>query len=224
MFNILIVEDDPKLLTLFSTVLERHHYLVHKATNGEEALEVLDQQYIDLVISDLMMPHMDGFELSRLTRNAYPDLPILIITAKEQFQDIRAAFKTGIDDYMVKPINVNEMVLRVEALLRRSKSVHAHKLSFGGLTLHYEDLEVVTSLGHMILPQKEFQILYKLASSPNRTFTRQQLFDEIWGLESDTDIRTIDVHINRLRERFSQIETIKITTVRGLGYKIEEIN
>ncbi len=222
MFTILVVEDDIKLSKLFCTVLDKGGYKTIAATDGSHAMDILEDHYVDLIISDLMMPNMDGFELIDLLRSVDTEIPILVITAKEQFQDKRLAFKTGADDYMVKPINVNEMILRVEALLRRSQMIHKQELSIGYVTLRYQELEVVFDDQNLVLPQKEFQILYKLASHPNRTFTRQQLFDDIWGLDSDSDIRTIDVHINRLRERLSDAKDIRIKTMRGLGYKLEK--
>ncbi|BCZ45062.1 DNA-binding response regulator [Clostridium gelidum] len=220
MFHILIVEDDKELSELFSTVLVKNGYKTTRAKDGVEALDALDKKYIDIIISDIMMPNMDGFELIQSIRDVQFNLPVLMITAKESFQDIRRGFLLGIDDYMIKPINVNEMVLRVGALLRRAQIINEKKQCIGETLLEYDSLSVYQNGEAMMLPQKEFYILYKLASYPNRIFTRQELMDEFWGLDSETDIRTVDVHINRLRDRFKSNNDFEIITVRGLGYKV----
>lgn len=219
MFNILVVEDDIKLNKLFCTVLTRNNYCTFSAADGQEALNILDKEYIDLVISDIMMPNMDGYELTKALRDAEYSLPVLMITAKEEFEDKQKGFLVGTDDYMVKPINVNEMVLRVGALLRRAKIVNIRKIEFGNTVLDYDSLTVIVGSDETLLPQKEFYLLYKLLSYPNKIFTRQQLMDEIWGMDSETDERTVDVHINRLRDRFKNCYDFQIITVRGLGYK-----
>lgn len=220
MFHILVVEDDIELCELFSTVLVKNGYKTTNAKDGIEALNVLDKEYIDLIISDIMMPNMDGFELIETIRNAKFSLPILMITAKESFQDKQRGFLLGIDDYMVKPIDVNEMVLRVGALLRRAQIINERKQWLGNTLLEYDSLSVHQNTETIMLPQKEFYILYKLASYPSRIFTRQQIMDEIWGIDSETDIRTVDVHINRLRDHFKNNIDFEILTVRGLGYKL----
>jgi DNA-binding response OmpR family regulator len=219
MFNILVVEDDAKLNKLFCTVLARNNYRTFSAADGEEALKILDTEYIDLVISDIMMPNMDGYELTKVLRDTECNLPVLMITAKEEFKDKQKGFLVGTDDYMVKPIDVNEMVLRVGALLRRAKIVNIRKIEFGNTVLDYDSLTVIIDGTETLLPQKEFNLLFKLLSYPNKIFTRQQLMDEIWGMDSETDERTVDVHINRLRDRFKHCEDFQIITVRGLGYK-----
>jgi two-component system OmpR family response regulator len=219
MFNILVVEDDAKLNKLFCTVLARNNYRTFSAADGEEALKILDTEYIDLVISDIMMPNMDGYELTKVLRDTECNLPVLMITAKEEFKDKQKGFLVGTDDYMVKPIDVNEMVLRVGALLRRAKIVNIRKIEFGNTVLDYDSLTVIIDDTETLLPQKEFNLLFKLLSYPNKIFTRQQLMDEIWGMDSETDERTVDVHINRLRDRFKHCEDFQIITVRGLGYK-----
>lgn len=219
MFKILVVEDDRELRQLFSTVLFKNGYNVFEAKNGEEALNILDVEYIDLIISDIMMPKMDGYELVELLRNAKFNMPILMITAKDSFKDKQRGFLIGIDDYMVKPVDVNEIILRVGALLRRAQIISDKKQVVGGTVMNYDSLTVVENGETVILPQKEFYLLYKLLSYPNTIFTRQQLMDEIWGLESETDERTVDVHINRLREHFKSNKDFEIVTVRGLGYK-----
>jgi len=220
MFHILIVEDDKELRELFSTVLVKNGYKTTSTKDGVEALNALDKEYIDLILSDIMMPNMDGFELIQSIRDAQFNLPVLMITAKESFQDIKRGFLLGIDDYMIKPINVNEMVLRVGALLRRAQIINEKKQCIGETLLEYDSLSVYQNGEAIVLPQKEFYILYKLASYPNRIFTRQELMDEFWGLDSETDIRTVDVHINRLRDRFKSNNDFEIITVRGLGYKV----
>ena len=220
MFHILIVEDDKELNELFCTVLIKNGYKTTSAKDGAEALDVLDKEYIDLIISDIMMPNMDGFELVKSIRDALFNLPILMITAKESFQDKQRGFLLGTDDYMVKPINVNEMVLRVGALLRRAQIINERKQCVGETLLEYDSLSVYQNDEAIILPQKEFYILYKLVSYPNHIFTRQQLMDEIWGINSETEVRTVDVHINRLRDRFKNNIDFEILTVRGLGYKV----
>lgn len=219
MFNILVVEDDLKLNKLFCTVLSRHGYHTFAAFDGAQALKMLDSQYIDLIISDIMMPKMDGYQLTKALRNADFNLPVLMITVKENFEDKRKGFLSGIDDYMVKPINVNEMVLRVQALLRRAKIVSEREIVCGSTRTVYDSQTVSFNGGTVSLPQKEFRLLYKLISFPNKIFTRQQLMEEIWGMDSETDERTVDVHINRLRDRLKACKDFQIKTVRGLGYK-----
>lgn len=220
MFHILVVEDDMKLRTLFCTVLMNNGYCTVPAENGQRALELLDSEYVDLIISDIMMPGIDGYELIKTLRQNGYSQPILIITAKERFEDKQKGFLAGTDDYMVKPIDVNEMVLRVGALLKRAKIATERKIVCGATTLNYDALTVTLGGEEFLLPQKEFYLLYKLMSYPNKIFTRQQLMDEIWGMDSQSDERTVDVHINRLRERFKDCDDFQITTVRGLGYKV----
>lgn len=219
MFRILVVEDDPALGQLFSRVLERAGYSAVTASDGREALEIAGREYIDLVITDVMMPVMDGVELTRRLREEKSTLPILMITARGDYNAKQDAFFSGVDDYMVKPVDVNEMVLRVGALLRRAKSVSEKKLTFGSTTLTYDNFTVTSGEESLDLPQKEFMLLYKLLSTPGRIFTRQQIMDDIWGMESETDPHTVDVHINRLRDRLRNNPDLDIVTVRGLGYK-----
>lgn len=219
MFNILVVEDDREIQKLFCTVLRKNGYNAISANNGVEALDVLDTQYIDLIISDIMMPKMDGYDLTKSLREANFKTPILMITAKEDFSDMQKGFDAGTDDYMVKPINVNEMLLRVSALLRRNQAISQRKVIIGCTTFDMDSLTVSNEEEEVILPQKEFYLVYKLITSPNHIYTRQQLMDEIWGIDSETDIRTVDVHIGRLRDRFKDNEDFEIITVRGLGYK-----
>ncbi|WP_151734923.1 response regulator transcription factor ['Paenibacillus yunnanensis' Narsing Rao et al. 2020] len=219
MITILVVEDNETLCELICTVLEKQGYKAVAAEDGQRALDVLEAEHIDLVISDIMMPNVDGFELIGRLRGSGYNMPVLMITAKDSFQDKKRGFLVGTDDYMVKPIDINEMVLRVGALLRRAQIVNERRLTLGEVTLDYDSVTVWRGGESVLLPQKEFYLLYKLVAYPNKIFTRQQLMDEIWGLDSETDARTVDVHINRLRERFREVPEFDIVTVRGLGYK-----
>ena len=219
MFHILVVEDNADMRELFCTVLSDNGYQCLSAADGLEALEIMDKEYVDLIVADIMMPGMDGYELTKEIRAAKMDIPILMVTAKDQFDDMQKGFRAGTDDYMIKPINVKELVLRVEALLRRAKIQSEKKITVGNTVLNYDALTVTIHGEETILPQKEFYLLYKLLSYPNKIFTRPQLMDEIWGMFSETDERTVNTHINRLRERFSDCKDFEIVTVRGLGYK-----
>lgn len=214
-----MVEDNADMRELFCTVLTDGGYRTIPAADGQEALEVMERQYIGLIVADVMMPRMDGYELTRELREADYQLPILMVTAKNQFEDMKRGFQAGTDDYMVKPMNVSELLLRVEALLRRAKISSEKKITVGGTVLNYDALTVTRNGQETTLPQKEFYLLYKLLSYPGKIFTRQQLMDEIWGMFSETDERTVNTHINRLRERFSGCTDFEIVTVRGLGYK-----
>lgn len=219
MFNILVAEDDEKLNHLIKTALVKNGYNVYTTLNGAEAIEVFDSTYIDLVVSDIMMPVMDGYELARALRERNESIPILFVSAKDKYEDKQAGFKLGIDDYMVKPIDINELILRVAALLRRAQIANERRLVVGETVLDYDTMTVVSSGNTLILPQKEFNILFKLLSFPGKIFTRAQLMDEFWGLYSDSLERTVDVHITRLRDKFRGNGDFEIATVRGLGYK-----
>ena len=215
MFKIIIAEDDRELRQLFSHVLTKNGYTVKGVSNGQEALDAMDNDYYDLIISDIMMPVMDGYAFVRTLRDTGNTTPVLMITAKDAFDDMRQGFLSGTDDYMVKPINVNEMVLRVQALLRRAQMIGERRLVIGDTVLECDSPD-----GAAVLPQKEFMLLYKMASYPGRIFTRQQLMDDIWGYGNDSDTHTVDVHIGRLRERFRNNPDFKIVTMRGVGYKV----
>ncbi len=219
MFHILIAEDDSELNQLFQHVLRRSGYEATGVENGVQALEALDNAYYDLIISDVMMPGMDGLELVSALRENGNNIPVLMITAKDAFDDMRSGFASGTDDYMVKPVNINEMVLRVGALLRRARMVSEHRLRLGDTIMESDSLTVTSHGKRMVLPQKEFMLLYKMASFPGRIFTRQQLMDEIWGYDSQSDLHTVDVHIGRLRDRFRDNPDFEIVTMRGVGYK-----
>ena len=220
MFRILIAEDDRELRQLFQHVLMKNGYSVTGVADGKEALDAIDGGYFDLIISDIMMPVMDGFELVSSLRQAGINTPVMMITAKDAFDDMRMGFLSGTDDYMVKPINVNEMVLRVGALLRRAQMINERRQIIGTTVLECDSLTVTCNGESMVLPQKEFMLLYKMASLPGRIFTRQQLMDDIWGYDSDSDTHTVDVHIGRLRDRFRDNPDFKIVTMRGVGYKV----
>lgn len=224
MFKILVAEDDAELRQLFCKVLTKNGYISIPAADGQEALDVLDREYVDLIVSDIMMPKIDGYELTKQLREAGIAVPILIITAKGSFRDMQLGFDFGADDYMVKPINVNEMVLRVGALLRRAQIINERRQTIGDTVMEYDSLTVYTDGDKYVLPQKEFMLLYKLVSYPGHIYTRQQLMDDIWGVETETDPRTVDVHINRLRDRFRDNPDFEIVTVRGIGYKAVKKN
>ncbi|MCL1950419.1 MAG: response regulator transcription factor [Turicibacter sp.] len=220
MNTILIVEDDPNIRKLMKEVLAQHGYEAVVATDGEDALDVMDKTHIDLMVVDIMMPRMDGYELTRILRESGSQVPILMATAKEDFDYKKKGFNFGADDYMTKPLNEEELLLRIGALLRRSKIANDSVLSVGGTALFYDELAVLESgKDRQLLPKKEFLLLFKLLSYPNKIFTRRQLIDEIWSMESETDERTVDVHINRLRDRFRESPDFELVTVRGLGYK-----
>ena len=219
MFNVLVVEDDKNLKKLMVTYLKKNNYTTFEARNGIQALDIIDKQYIDLVISDIMMPEMDGYELLNELRIANYEIPIMLITAKSDISDKKQGFILGADDYMVKPIDMEEMVLRVSVLLKRAKSANKRKIILRDLIIDYDQLSVVKHDKVYNLAQKEFYLLYKLVSTPNTIFTRQELIEEIWGLESESKYRTVDVHIKRLREKLKELNELEIVTVRGLGYK-----
>ena len=223
MLKILIAEDDRELRQLFSHVLTRNGYRVTGVSNGQEALDAMDTDFYDMIISDIMMPVMDGYELVRQLRDVGNTTPILMITAKDAFDDMRMGFQSGVDDYMVKPVNVNEMVLRVQALLRRAQMINDRKQTIGDTVMECDSLTVTVAGESMVLPQKEFMLLYKMAAYPGKIFTRQQLMDEIWGYDSESDTHTVDVHIGRLRDRFRDSKDFKIVTIRGIGYKVVKL-
>ena len=219
MFDILVAEDDFKLNRIYCSALQDADFHTFAAYNGEEAMELVAEHPMDLVISDIMMPGIDGYTLTKHLRNEFPEMPILMISAKEAYQDKRDGFLAGIDDYMVKPVDEEEMLLRIAALLRRSRIVADRRLNIGGTELNFNSMSVTVAGKTESLPKKEFLLLFKLLSYPGRIFTRRQLMDEIWDLDSESDERTVDVHINRLRDRFRGNADFEIQTVRGLGYK-----
>lgn len=219
MFHILIVDDDKNTRLLMQAVLEAENYEVSMAVNGEEALSIIDKEHIDLVILDIMMPKMNGYELTQILRDAQNDIPILMVSAKQLLADRKKGFLVGTDDYMTKPVDEEEMLLRIKELLRRAKIVNDRKIEIGDVVLDYDSLTVSKNGETQELPQKEFLLLYKLLSYPGKIFTRIQLMDEIWGADSETGWETVTVHIGRLRKRFEGWEEFEIQSVRGLGYK-----
>ena len=214
-----MAEDDKTLNRMICTKLKQAQYQVFPAFDGQEALELMEKEHIDLIISDVMMPRMDGIELTSALRGAKMTLPILIITAKGQMEDMEKGFRAGTDDYMVKPIKLQELLLRVEALLRRAQLMSEKRLTIRGTVLDYSSLTVQTGGQVDTLPPKEFYLLFKLLNQPGRIFTRQELLDEIWGVDKETDSRNVDAHIKKLRHRFIDHPDFIIETVRGLGYK-----
>jgi len=223
MNKILIAEDDTELRQLFQQVLIQNGFFVKGVSDGCEAMQALDAESFDVIISDIMMPNMDGYTLVRELRSKGVKTPVLMITAKDAFNDMYLGFHSGTDDYMVKPININEMVLRVNALLRRAQMINDRKQVVGTTLMEWDSLTVVSNGERIVLPQKEFMLLYKMSSYPGRIFTRRQLMDDIWGYESESDEHTVEVHIGKLRERFRDNTDFKIVTMRGVGYKVVKL-
>ena len=219
LFQILVVEDDKNAARLMKAVLQHAGYHVYGAAHGQETLMIMDRQHIDLIILDVMMPIMDGYEFTEYIRSGGDNTPILMVTAKDLPEEKCKGFLVGTDDYMVKPVNEEEMLLRIKALLRRSQIANERKLRVGKVTLDYDSLTVSREGVSQTLPQKEFYLLYKLLSYPDKIFTRLQLMDEIWGMESNTVDTTVNVHITRLRRRFEKWPEFEIVAIRGIGYK-----
>lgn len=219
MFHIMVVDDDRNTRRYLEALLTKEGYTVSVAENGVEALKLMEREVIDLAVLDIMMPQMDGYEFTKTLRNVNNYLPILMVSAKQLPKDKHQGFLVGTDDYMTKPIDVDEFLFRIKALLRRAKIVNEKQIRFGKVTLDYDALTVTVGKESTILPQKEFMLLYKLLSYPNKIFTRIELMDEIWGSECDTGWETVTVHIARLRKRFEDVQDFEIVSVRGLGYK-----
>ena len=219
MLRIMIVDDNANTRKLTQAGLKQNGYDTVCACDGVEGLEMLDKMHIDLIILDVMMPRMNGFEFTRNLRECGWETPILMVTAKESHMDKKEGFLAGTDDYMVKPVDDEEMLLRIAALLRRSKIASERKITIGSTVLNHDSFTVTTPDGSIELPQKEFMLLFLLLSYKDKIFTRRQLMDELWDMDSETDERTVDVHINRLRDKFKNNEDFKIVTIRGLGYK-----
>ena len=220
--KILIVDDDTNICDLLKLYFENEGYAVKSANDGVEGLNFFKIYDPDIVLLDIMLPKKDGWQVCREIREI-SSKPIIMITAKDAFDDMRRGFLSGVDDYMVKPINVNEMTLRVGALLRRAQMINERRLTIGKTVLECDSLTVITESGSTVLPQKEFMMLYKMASYPGRIFTRQQMMDEIWGYDTESDTHTVDVHIGRLREKFRDSSDFKIVTMRGVGYKVVKL-
>ena len=219
MTRIMVVDDNENARKLTEKLLRQNRYDVVTACDGLDAMDQLDRIHVDLIVLDVMMPGMDGFEFTRTLRAAGWETPILMVTARESQPDKREGFLAGTDDYMVKPVDENELLLRIAALLRRSHIVSSHRITVGGTVLDHDTLTVTSPAGSILLPQKEFLLLFQLLSYKDKIFTRRQLMDELWDMDTDTDERTVDVHINRLREKFRDNPDFKIVTIRGLGYK-----
>lgn len=224
MFHILVVDDDKNIRRLIQALLEAENYTVTTAENGIEALNVFEKEHIDLAVVDIMMPKMDGYEFTKLLRDQNNNLPILMVSAKQEADDRHKGFKMGTDDYITKPIDEEEMLLRIKALLRRAKIASEHQITFDNIVIDYDSMTVKKDDVIQQLPQKEFLLLYKLLSYPGKIFTRIQLMEEIWGIDSETGWETLTVHINRLRKRFEGWDAFKIEAVRGLGYKAVKKN
>ena len=224
MFHILVVDDDKNIRRLIQALLEAENYTVTTAENGIEALNVFEKEHIDLAVVDIMMPKMDGYEFTKLLRDQNNNLPILMVSAKQEADDRHKGFKMGTDDYITKPIDEEEMLLRIKALLRRAKIASEHQITFDSIVIDYDSMTVKKDDEIQQLPQKEFLLLYKLLSYPGKIFTRIQLMEEIWGIDSETGWESLTVHINRLRKRFEGWDAFKIEAVRGLGYKAVKKN
>lgn len=222
MFHILVVEDDTALNKMICVKLKQENYHIWSASNGLEALDIMEQQHIDLLISDIMMPELDGYELTKSLRDSFYNMPILLITAREEMEYMEKGFRMGTDDYMVKPIRLKELVLRVGALLRRAQIANEHKLIIGDIVLNYNELTIYLKNEVLELPKKEFYLLYQLLSYPNKIFTRQQLLEEIWGMDTEVDERTVDSHVKKLRRKLELVTEFEIVTIRGLGYKVRK--
>ncbi len=219
MFSVLVVEDDETLNKMICAKLRQEHFRAFSVFDGEEALQLLDKEYIDLIICDIMMPRMDGYTLTRELRGSAYKLPILMITAKDQMEDLEKGFQAGTDDYMVKPIRMKEMILRVNALLRRARIANDRRIEIGNAVLDYDSLTIKMGEEAFEMPPKEFFLLFKLLSNPNKIFTRLELLDEIWGMDTEVDERAVDSHIKKLRRKFESYPDFELLTVRGLGYK-----
>ena len=220
MFRILVVDDDAHTRKLRTLILEQYGYEPIVACDGNQALEMLDKYQVDLIILDVLMPKMNGFELTELIRSSGDNVPIIIVSTMISSEDKKKAFRLGIDDYMTKPIDEEKMILRIKALFRRVGTVNENRLQVGNTILDRNELSISTANDKLLLPQKEFYLLYKLVSHPYKIFTRRQIMDDIWNLESESEERTVDVHIKRIREKINQNCDFSILTVRGLGYKV----
>jgi len=219
MINILVVEDDAKFNQIVRAYLSDNGYNVKGALNAREAYDLMYNALYDLIISDIMMPDIDGFEFAETVRSLNKTIPILFMTARDDFASKQRGFRLGIDDYMVKPINMDELILRVGALLRRANIASEKKLTTGSLEMDADALSVTVAGEEIPVTVREFNILYKLLSYPKKTFSRQQLMDEFWDINSETTLRAVDVYVTKLRDKFSGCGDFKIVTVRGLGYK-----
>jgi len=219
MFHILVVDDDRSTRLFMRAFLEAEHYTVSLASNGEEALAVMEKEHIDLVVLDIMMPRMDGYQFTQELRSVNAELPVLMVSAKQLPEDRKKGYRLGINDFMTKPVDEEELILRIKNLLRMSKIASERKMHIGDIMLDYDSLTVIRGAETLLLPQKEFLLLYKLLANPGKIFTRIELMDDIWGAESETGWETVTVHVGRLRKRFEGWTEFEIVSVRGLGYK-----
>ncbi len=219
MFNVLVIDDDKNIRFMMKEILESAGYVVSLAQDGEEGIDYCVNHHVDVVIVDIMMPKINGYEFTESLRKFDQDLPVLMMSAKQFSEDRKKGFKSGIDDFMTKPIDPEELLLHIKALLKRYKIEGERRIKIGDVVINYDDFTVTKGTDSVLLPQKEFLLLFKLLSFPNKIFTRIQLMDEIWGVDCDTDPETVTVHITRLRKRFSDWEEFKIENIRGLGYK-----
>lgn len=219
MVHVLVVEDDVRFNQIVCASLNAAGYAVQGCTNASEAFDALHESSVDIIISDIMMPGIDGFEFVEDVRRINKRIPILLMTARDDLSAKRQGFRAGIDDYMVKPIDLDELLLRIEALLRRARIEDEKRLTVGKTVLDAEEVSVYVDGTPVMLTLREFQITYKLLSYPRRTFSRAQLMDEFWSGETSASLRAVDVYITRIRDKFSGCEDFKIVTVHGLGYK-----
>ena len=222
--KILVIDDDGYIRELISTVLKNSGFTVYEAVNGRDALQKLGEKKIDLCVLDIMMPQMDGYEFCKQVRRYYEDMPILMLTAKSELSQKVKGFELGADDYLTKPFEIDELIVRIKALLRRYKVDTSQAINIGSLVIDKSSYTVSSNNEKYDIPMKEFELLFMLASYPGKTLSRDRLIEEVWGLDFEGNERTLDVHINRLRERFSsEVYNFKITTIRGLGYRLEEV-
>ena len=219
MISILVVEDEPKLNKLVCSCLESHNYKAIGCLSAAEAFDKMVDVKIDLIISDIMMPDIDGFKLASTIREQDKAIPILFMSARDDISSKQKGFSIGIDDYIVKPFEMEELLLRVGAILRRANIANEKKLTIGNFTMNADEMSVTHNGEEVQLTVKEFQVLYKLLSYPKKTFTRNQLMDDFWGVETGTTPRSVDVYITKLREKFSNCSEFELVTVHGLGYK-----
>ncbi|MBC1896825.1 response regulator transcription factor [Listeria booriae] len=223
MKRILVVDDDPHIRQLVGHHLRAEGFHVLEAENGVHAETLLNEDQVHLAIVDLMMPEMDGLELCQRMRADYPEIPVIMLTAKDALLDKAQGFEAGTDDYVTKPFEPQELIFRVRALLRRYNQASEVKIKIGHITIDQKSYTITAGNRELMIPIKEFELLYQLASYPNRTFTREELIERIWKRDYDGSDRTIDVHIKRLRDHFDEkVDGIRIVSIRGIGYKLEE--
>lgn len=219
MLNVLVVDDSKSIRTKYAKLIKEHGYKVVTAADGEIALSIIEDTYIDIIVTDISMPKVDGFKLVEFLRESHYDTPVIIVTGKTEKNYMEEGFKLGADDYMIKPVDEDELIWRIDAMLRRHRITYVRDLTIGDISFYYNGCSVKMEGQDYILPKKEFYLLYKLLSSPGRVFTRRQIMEDIWGIDTELDDHTLEVHISRLRERFKDNGRFNIVTVRGVGYK-----